>query len=85
MMGVGSKKATTQELEDTGIKLKTVHLQRNGTPHESMSFPAFDFSELINKSWDESDIRDMFVDWKLMLVIFQDDENGVGRFDRVES
>jgi len=26
----------------------------------------------------------MFVDWKLMLVIFQDDENGVGRFDRVE-
>ena len=83
MMGVGNKKQTTQELEDTGIKLKTVHLKQNGTPHESMSFPAFDFTELLHKSWEESDIRDMFVDWKLMLVIFQDDKNGVGRFDRI--
>lgn len=84
MMGVDNKKETTQELADTGIKIKTVHLRNNGTPHESMSFPAFDFSELLNTTWEESEIRDMFVDWKLMFVIFQDDENGVCRFDRVE-
>lgn len=49
-----------------------------------MSFPYFDFTELLTKSWDESDIREDFVDWKLMFVIFQDDENGIPRFDRVE-
>ena len=84
MLGLSGNDSSTQEMEDVGIKLKTVHLKKNGTPHESMSFPAFDFIELLTKTWEESDIREDFVDWKLMLFIFQDDENGVGRFDRVE-
>lgn len=83
MIGLRGKSSSTQEMEDAGIKLKTVRLCRNGTPHESMSFPAFDFTELLTKSWDESDIREDFVDWKLMLFIFRDDENGVCRFDKV--
>ena len=83
MLGLKGKDSSTQEMEDAGIKLKTVRLQQNGTPHESMSFPAFDFTELINKEWEESDIREDFIDWKLMLFIFQDDEKGVCRFDKV--
>ena len=84
MLGLEGNDSSTQEMEDAGIKLKTVRLRRNGTPHESMSFPAFDFSELLNKSWEESDIREDFVDWKLMFIIFQDGDDGVGRFDRIE-
>ena len=45
-----------------------------------MSFPAFDFTELLDKPWEESEIRENFIDWKLMFVIFCDDENGVCRF-----
>lgn len=83
MLGLTGRDSSTQEMVDAGIKLKTVRLTKNGMPHESMSFPAFDFSELLEKPWEQSDIREDFVDWKLMLFIFQDDENGVCRFDKV--
>lgn len=83
MLGLEGKATSTQEMEDAGIKLKTIRLSKNGTPHESMSFPAFDFTELLNKSWEESDIREDFVDWKLMFFVFRDDEEGICRFDKV--
>ena len=83
MLGLEGKATSTQEMADAGIKLKTIRLTKNGTPHESMSFPAFDFTELLNKKWEESDIREDFVDWKLMFFVFKDDEYGVCRFDRV--
>ena len=83
MLGLEGKASSAQEMADAGIKLKTIRLTKNGTPHESMSFPAFDFTELLNKSWEESNIREDFVDWKLMFIIFKDDEYGVCRFDRV--
>ncbi len=83
MLGIEGNSTATQEMVDGGIKLKTIRLNRNDTPHESMSFPAFDFTELLDKKWEESDIREDFVDWKLMFFIFKDDEHGVCRFDRV--
>ena len=84
MLGLEGKASSTQEMEDAGIKLKTVRLNKNGMPHESMSFPAFDFVELINTKWEESDIREDFVDWKLMFVVFKDDDDGICRFDRIQ-
>ena len=84
MLGLSGKESSTLEMLDAGIKLKIVRLKTNGKPHESMSFPAFDFVELINTSWEQSDIREEFVDWKLMFFVFQDDENGICRFDRVQ-
>ena len=83
MLGLEGKSSSTQEMEDAGIKLKTIRLTKNGTPHESMSFPAFDFCELLDKKWEESNIREDFVDWKLMFFIFKDDEQDVCRFDKV--
>mgnify|MGYP003313149511 CR=1 FL=1 len=84
MLGLQGKDSSTVEMLDAGIKLKTVRLRKNGVPHEAMSFPAFDFTELINTKWEESEIREEFIDWKLMFFVFQDDENGVCRFDRVQ-
>ena len=65
-------KDNNRELFETGIKVKTVRLDINGKPHESMSFPAFDFTELINTKWEESEIREDFVDWKIMFFVYQD-------------
>ena len=83
MLGLTGKDSSTQEMADAGIKLKIVRLKKNGKPHESMSFPAFDFTELVNTPWEMSEIREEFVDWKLMIVVFQDDENGVCRFKKI--
>lgn len=84
MLGLSGSQAATQEMVDAGIKLKIVRLKKNGKPHESMSFPAFDFSELVNTKWEESEIREQFVDWKLMFFVFKDDSQGVCRFDRIQ-
>lgn len=84
MLGLSGKASSTQEMEDAGIKLKIIRLKKNGKPHESMSFPAFDFTELVNTPWEQSEIREEFVDWKLMFFVFRDDENGICRFDRVQ-
>ena len=83
MLGLGGNDMQTQEMEDAGIKFKTVRFNRNGVPHEAMSFPAFDFTELINTDWDDSEIRDEFCEWKIMFAIFRDDKDGVCRFDKV--
>ena len=83
MLGLSGNETGTQEMLDAGIKMKTVRLDKNGMPHEAMSFPAFDFTELITKKWEESDIREDFIDWKLMFVVYKDDEFGVCRFDRI--
>ena len=83
MLGLKGNEISTQEMADAGIKLKTVRATKNGTPHESMSFPAFDFTELLTKKWEESDIREDFVDWKLMLFVFKDDSNGICRFEKI--
>ncbi len=73
----------TQEMVDAGIKPKTVHLDKKGKPTESMSFPAFDFTELITVPWEDSSIRDDMCEWKIMLFVFRDDDKGVCRFERV--
>lgn len=83
MLGLTGNQGQTQEMQDAGIKCKTVHLDKNGRPHESMSFPAFDFTELINTDWYDSSIREDFCEWKIMIAIFRDDPDGVCRFDKV--
>ncbi len=84
MLGLHGKDSSTVEMLDAGIKLKTVRVQKNGSPFESMSFPALDFIELVNRKWEESDIREDFVDWKLMLFVFIEDEHRVMKFDRIQ-
>ena len=82
MLGIsGCSKATT-EMEVAGIIFRTITIDKNGKPTESMPFKSFEFEELINTPWDESVIRDDFVDLKLMIFVFKE-INGVISFDRI--
>ena len=84
MLGLTGKQTQTQEMKDASIKLKTIRLTQSGTPKESMSFPAFEFEELMIKKWEESDLREMFVDWKFMFVIFKCNVIGEHYFDCIK-
>ena len=83
MLGLKGNQSSTQEMLDAGMKLKTVRLYYNGVPHESMSFPTFEFEELINTSWEQSEIREDFVDWKLMVFVFRDNNIGIPVFEKI--
>lgn len=82
MLGISGKKKATPEMEIAGIIFRTITIDKNGRPTEAMPFKAFEFEELINTPWEESSIREDFVDLKLMLFVFKEID-GVISFDRI--
>ena len=82
MLGLNGRKKATAEMEVAGIIFRTITLDKNGRPTESMPFKAFEFEELINTSWEESSIREDFVDLKMMLFIFEE-INGIISFNKI--
>lgn len=66
-----------EELEKANITLKVITLEHTGTLKESMSFPAFDYKDLVTQVWNDDENESM-ADFHLQLetkkflfVIFQ--------------
>lgn len=75
MLGVSSNKIT--ELEKANITLKVITLEHTGALKESMSFPVFDYKDLVNQIWQDdenetmSDFHLLLETRKFLFVIFQ--------------
>lgn len=70
MLGVKGNKA--EELEKAGVEVKVIHLNKRGTNKESVSFPAFDFQELLEEDvWEESDFCERLQYTRYLFVIFR--------------
>lgn len=82
MLGISGKKKATTEMEIAGIIFRTITIDKNGRPTEAMPFKSFEFEELINTPWEESSIREDFVDLKLMLFVFKEIDEVIS-FDRI--
>ena len=72
MLGVKGKISETDEFLKAGIKVKTIRVNEDGSITESMSFPYFKFTDVVEQEWEESDLRDMFASSKYMFVVFQE-------------
>ncbi|SDX73275.1 Sau3AI family type II restriction endonuclease [Salimicrobium album] len=68
--------AKAEEIQKADIKVKTIRVQKNGRVRESMSFPKFDYLDLVEQKWAESDLRNMFLEKKFLFIIFQEKEDG---------
>jgi len=84
MLGVRGKIAYTEEFQRAGIVPKTIRVQRNGSVKESMSFPAFDFIELRQETWEDSTLRNYLEPTKFLFIIFQENAYGKYIFDRAQ-
>ncbi len=79
ILGVKSNKV--EELEKANITLKTITLEHTGTLRESISFPAFDYKDLITQVWyDEengemSDFHAQLETKRFLFVVFQKIKN----------
>ena len=69
------------ELVKEGVTIKTVRLEQNGKPQESMSFPAFRYLELVNETWEESSFLDQ-IEGRFLFVIFRKDDSGTLRLQK---
>lgn len=70
-----------EELEKANITLKVITLEHTGTLKESISFPAFDYKDLVTQVWNDEEEESM-ADFHLQLetkkflfVIFQKQKN----------
>ncbi len=64
-----------EEFEKAGIIIKSVRLSASGMPREDVSFPNFDYQELVEDEWEDSQIKAVF-ERKFFFVFFQFDEHG---------
>jgi len=83
MLGIEGRASQTSEFQNANIVPKTIRIQKNGTIKESMSFPTFKFTEIINEDWESSELREMLEPTKFMFVIFKENASGEYVFERV--
>jgi DNA mismatch repair protein MutH len=73
--------SSVSEIAKAGIEMKTVRLQANGKPKESMSFPAFDFLQIGSEIWEESRFFEK-IESKFLFIVFRTGSDGVERFEK---
>lgn len=84
MLGVSGKITKTEEFQNANIIPKTIRIQRNGHIKESMSFPAFKFTEIINESWEDSRLLNFLEPAKFLFVIFRENAYGEYVFENIK-
>lgn len=67
-----------EKIGKAGIEIKTVRLNERGLPREAMSFPGFDFLEILDEDWEDSKFYQK-LEMKFLLVVFRDDAQGQER------
>jgi DNA mismatch repair protein MutH len=55
-MGASEVGSPIEEFERSGLTLRTVRVSSDGQPYEATSFPAFRYSELVEETWDDSQL-----------------------------
>lgn len=70
MFNISGNLGNTEEFLKANIIPKTIRIEENNKIKESMSFPAFKYTDIIKETWDESELREMFETTKFMFFIF---------------
>ena len=81
ILGV-SDDAKIEEFEKAGIVPKTMRIKRSGMPKESMSFPRFDYFELAETPYEDSDFAS-YMGQKYLFVVYREDGAGEYRLSDV--
>ena len=68
MLGVNTD--NSEEFQKANIIIKTIRVQRNGKPKESMSFPKIKIKELIKQDFENS------YEYEFLFVVFRENEEG---------
>src|SRR5690554_495958 len=59
-----------EEFEKADIQVKTIRLKENDLPKEDISFPNFEYQELIETDWEDSDFKNI-LESKFFFVFYQ--------------
>ena len=71
MFNVKSKLADTEEFQKANIIPKTIRIEENGRIKESISFPCFEYKEIVKERWDNCELKETLETTKYMFFIFK--------------
>ncbi|WP_147533025.1 Sau3AI family type II restriction endonuclease [Bacillus marasmi] len=72
LLGIkGTRLDDIDEFAKANIQFKTIRLEPNGKPEQHMSFENIDFHQWVSESWEDSYIRQRFLETKFLLVVFE--------------
>ena len=71
MFNVKSKLSETEEFQKAKIIPKTIRIEENGRIKESISFPYFKYTEIVNQDWEDCDLKEELETTKYMFFIFK--------------
>ena len=83
ILGLNGHINQTEEFLKANIVVKTIRVNANGRIKESMSFPYFDFCELVKEEWETSTFKEYLESSRFMFVIFKFDEAKVLHLEKV--
>jgi len=69
ILGVRSNRIA--ELEKADVTLRVIALEPSGVLTESISFPAFDYREIIKQEWEESDFYAQLNSKRFLFIVFR--------------
>lgn len=75
MFGIKGSLSETEEFMKANIIPKTVRIEENGRIKESMSFPAFKYTDLVNQEWETSELRENLESTKYLFFVFKMENN----------
>ncbi len=61
----------TDEFTKANIITKTIRVEEDGNIRENISFPAFSFKELVNQTWEDSELKEQLETTKYMFFVFR--------------
>ena len=77
ILGV-NENSEIEEFAKAGIVPKTIRVRTSGRPKEALSFPTFDYYELLERDFEDSDFYGYLMQ-KYLFVLYREDAEGVYR------
>lgn len=79
---LGDEEENIDIIQKTGVAIKTVCIEENNSIKQHISFPAFEFYEIYNQTWEESELYER-VNSRFIFVFFKKRANGEYYLDKV--
>lgn len=73
---LGVHTENSEEFEKANIVIKTIRLQKNGKPRESMSFPKVNIKDFVQQNFENSYEYEFFESTRFLFVVFKENKNG---------
>lgn len=74
MLGVNTD--NSEEFQKANIVIKTIRVQKNGKPKESMSFPKIKITQFISQDFENSYEYEFFETTRFLFVVFRENKDG---------